>query len=95
VCYDLLVTSQNRRKDEDDVGHTSRFSSLFRVEVSQASVFESSIKTGGGVTRVVHVVPLWRLREDQVENEQVDATGYIRSAILTLSFSMYYALRVF
>jgi hypothetical protein len=30
----------------DDVGHTSKFSSLLRVEVSLAKVFQSGIKTG-------------------------------------------------
>jgi hypothetical protein len=32
------------------VGHASRSSSLLRVEASQARVFKSSLKTGGGAT---------------------------------------------
>jgi hypothetical protein len=32
------------------VGHTSRSSGLLRVEASQARVFQSGIKTGGGAT---------------------------------------------
>jgi hypothetical protein len=32
------------------VGHASRSNSLFHVEVSRGSVFQSGLKTGGGVT---------------------------------------------
>jgi hypothetical protein len=32
------------------VGHTLRSSGLLRVEASQARVFQSGIKTGGGAT---------------------------------------------
>jgi hypothetical protein len=32
------------------VGHTSRSSSLLHVEVSQTSVFQSGLKTGGCAT---------------------------------------------
>jgi hypothetical protein len=42
--------SQNQRNDEDDVGHTSRSSVLLQVEVSQYSIFQSNLKTVGGVT---------------------------------------------
>jgi hypothetical protein len=34
--FGLSVTPQNRRKDEDGVGHASRSSGLLRVEASQA-----------------------------------------------------------
>jgi hypothetical protein len=33
----------------DNVGHASRSSGLLRVEASQARVFQSCLKTGGGV----------------------------------------------
>jgi hypothetical protein len=32
------------------VGHTSRFSDLFRAETSRARVSQSGLKTGGGTT---------------------------------------------
>jgi hypothetical protein len=47
--YGLSVVPQNRREG-DDVGHTSRSSRLLYVEVNQARVFQSGLKTDGGVT---------------------------------------------
>jgi hypothetical protein len=49
LSYDLSVAPQNRWEDEDSAGHVSRFSSLLHVEVSSATVFQSGLKTGGGV----------------------------------------------
>jgi hypothetical protein len=40
VGYDLLVTSQNRRENEDDTEHASRYSSLLRLKTSRARVFQ-------------------------------------------------------
>jgi hypothetical protein len=34
----------------NDVGHASRSSGLFRVEVSLTRIFQSGLNTGGGVT---------------------------------------------
>jgi hypothetical protein len=48
--YGLSVAPQNRREDEDGVGHASRSSNLLDVEASRARVFQSGPKTGGGVT---------------------------------------------
>jgi hypothetical protein len=45
--YGLLVAPQNRRM-EVSVGHASRFTGLLHVEESQARVFQSCLKTGGG-----------------------------------------------
>jgi hypothetical protein len=45
--YGLLVAPQNRRR-EVSVGHASRFTGLLHVEESQARVFQSYLKTGGG-----------------------------------------------
>jgi hypothetical protein len=45
----LSVAPQNRRS-EVGVGHTSRSSGLLRGEASLARVFQSGLKTGGGVT---------------------------------------------
>jgi hypothetical protein len=47
--YGLSVVPQNRREG-DDVGHTSRSSRLLCVEVNQARVSQSGLKTDGGVT---------------------------------------------
>jgi hypothetical protein len=49
VGFGLSVASQNRRR-EVDAGHTSRSSGLFHVEASLARVFQSGLKTGGGMT---------------------------------------------
>jgi hypothetical protein len=49
VDIGLSVAPQNRRR-EVGVGHTSRSSGLLHVKASQVRVFQSAIKTGGGVT---------------------------------------------
>jgi hypothetical protein len=48
IGYDLSVAPQNQRED-DDVGHASRYSGLLHVEASQAKVSQSDLKIGGGV----------------------------------------------
>jgi hypothetical protein len=53
---------QNQRDDEDDVGHVSRSSDLFWLEVSRARVSQSDLKTSGGVVRMMHMTSLRRLR---------------------------------
>jgi hypothetical protein len=50
---------------------------LLRHEASQARVFQSSIKTGGGATWMVHVASTQRSRGDKAEDRRVDATGCI------------------
>jgi hypothetical protein len=47
--YGLPVMPQNRREG-NGMGHASRSSGLIRVEASRNRVFQSSLKTGGGVT---------------------------------------------
>jgi hypothetical protein len=47
VGFGLSVAPQNRWR-EVSVGHASRSSGLFYVEVSLARVFQSGLKTGGG-----------------------------------------------
>jgi hypothetical protein len=49
VGFGLSVASQNRRR-EVGAGHASRSSGLLHVEASLARVFQSGLKTGGGVT---------------------------------------------
>jgi hypothetical protein len=53
------------------VGHALRSSGLLRVEASLASRLSETRR------RVVHVAASQRLRQSQVENGRVDATGYI------------------
>jgi hypothetical protein len=50
VDYDLLIVPQNRQEDEDSVGYALRSSRMLRVEASWHMVFQSGLKTGGGVT---------------------------------------------
>jgi hypothetical protein len=47
--FGLSFASQNGWRDVD-VGHASRSSSLLGVEASLARVYQSGLKTGGGVT---------------------------------------------
>jgi hypothetical protein len=71
--------SQNKREDEDGVGHVSRSSGLRHVEVSRARISRSGLKTGGGATQMVHVASSWRSCRNQVEDGRVDTTGCIGS----------------
>jgi hypothetical protein len=48
------------------------------MEVSLARVSQSSLKTGGGAARMVHVASSWRSHGDHVEDGQVDAMGCVR-----------------
>jgi hypothetical protein len=43
VGYSLSVAPQNRREDEDGVGHALRSSILLRLEASRARVSQSSL----------------------------------------------------
>jgi hypothetical protein len=47
--FGLSVAPQNQRR-EVGTEHASRSSGLLRVEASLTRVFQSSLKTGGGVT---------------------------------------------
>jgi hypothetical protein len=61
ATYGLSVASQNQRENQDDVGHALRSSRLLCMEASRARVSQSSLKTGEGVTQMVHVASSWRL----------------------------------
>jgi hypothetical protein len=78
VGYGLSVAPQNRREDEDGAGLTLRSTSLLHLEVSRATVSQSSLKTSGGVTRMVHMASSWRSHGDEAEDGWVDAMGCIR-----------------
>jgi hypothetical protein len=77
VGYGLSVVSQNQREDEDGAGHASRSSGLLRLEASRTRVSQSSFKTDGGTTQMVHVVSSQRSRGYEVEDGRVDATSCI------------------
>jgi hypothetical protein len=77
VGYGLSVVSQNQREDEDSAGHASRSSGLLRLEASRTRVSQSSLKTDGGTTQMVHVVSSQRSRGYEVEDGRVDATSCI------------------
>jgi hypothetical protein len=47
--FGLSVTPQNGQR-EVDAGHASRSNGLLGVESSPARIFQSGLKTGGGVT---------------------------------------------
>jgi hypothetical protein len=49
VDFGLTVAPQNHQR-EVGTGHTSRSSGLLHVEESLARVFQSGLKTGGGMT---------------------------------------------
>jgi hypothetical protein len=72
VSYGLSVALQNRWEDENGVGQASRSSSLLRLKASQARVFQSGLKTGGGMTWMVHVTSSRRLRRVEAKDGQVD-----------------------
>jgi hypothetical protein len=77
VAYGLLVAPQNRREDEDGVGHVLRSSGFLRLEANQVRVSQSSLKTRGGMAQMVHVASSRRLHRDETEG-RVDAMGYIK-----------------
>jgi hypothetical protein len=66
--YGLSVAPQNQREDEDGAGHTSRSSSLLRMEASRARVFQFASKLAEARHQVVHVALSCRLHRDQVKN---------------------------
>jgi hypothetical protein len=77
VCYGLSIVPQNRREDEDSVGHASRSSGLLHLEANRARVSQSSLKTGGGAARMLHMISSWWSRGSEAKDGRVDATGYI------------------
>jgi hypothetical protein len=60
------------------VGHVLRSSGLLRLKVSRVRVFQSSLKTGGGATWMVHVASSQRSHGEEAEDGCVDAMGCIR-----------------
>jgi hypothetical protein len=61
----------------DAVGHTSRSSSLLRMEASRARVSQFASKLVEVRRRVVHVAPSQRLCRVQAEDGRVDAMDCI------------------
>jgi hypothetical protein len=60
------------------VGHMLRSSDLLRLEVNQARVSQSGLKTGGGMASMVHVLSSRRFRGVEAEDKWVDTTGCIK-----------------
>jgi hypothetical protein len=48
VGYGLSVAQQNRREDEDGVGHMLRSSGLLRLEASPTRISQFCLKAGEG-----------------------------------------------
>jgi hypothetical protein len=65
-------------EDKNGTGYMFRSSGLLHLEVSQARVFQSSLKTSGGAAQMMHMASWWRSHEDEAEDGWVDATGCIR-----------------
>jgi hypothetical protein len=59
------------------VGHASRSSSLLHVEASLARVSQSGLKTAGGAMVGGARGTIAKVASRQVEDERVDATGYV------------------
>jgi hypothetical protein len=94
VGYDLLDVTQSRWEDEDSMGHAPRSTDLLRLEASWARVFQSSLKTGRGTARMVHMALSWRSRGYDAKDRQVDARAASVSSTPTLPFLLYWAIRV-
>jgi hypothetical protein len=59
------------------VGHSLRSSGLLHLEVSQARVSQSSLKTGITAAWMMHVTSSRRSRGDEAEDGRVDAMSCI------------------
>jgi hypothetical protein len=59
------------------VEHASRSSGLLHLEATQARVSQCASKLSEGQRREVHMASSWRTRKDEVEDERVNAMGYI------------------
>jgi hypothetical protein len=55
----------------------SRSSGLLHIEASRARDSQSGLKTAGGATRMMHMTSSRRLRQDQVDDGQIDATSCV------------------
>jgi hypothetical protein len=75
VGYGLSVVPQNWQEDEDGAGHASRSSSLFRLKISQARVFQSGLKTARGVALVVHMASSRMLHRSEAKDGWFDGVG--------------------
>jgi hypothetical protein len=68
----------------------SRSSGLLLLEVSQAKVSQSGLKTGGDAAQMVHVASSRRLRRVEAKDGRADTMGCTGPFYPpTLSFSMY------
>jgi hypothetical protein len=86
----LSIMQQNRRKDEDGVGHTLRSSGVFRLEASRVRISQSVLKTSEGAAWMMHVSSSQRSREDEVKDGWVGVIGYIK--LFYSSFAVFIGL---
>jgi hypothetical protein len=70
------------------VGHASGFNGLLQLKVSQARVFQSSLKTGGGATRMMHVASSGRVEMKPKTDRLMRWVASI-SSTSTLPFLLY------
>jgi riboflavin synthase alpha subunit len=67
------------------VGHVLRFSGLLGVEARLDRVSQSDIKTGESATTGGACVTIAEVGRRQVEDERVDAMGYVRPCYPTFT----------
>jgi hypothetical protein len=72
----LSVVPQNRREDEDDVGHVSRSSGLLRLEGSWDRVSQSNLKTDGDTAQMVHVTLSLRSHGSEAKDNRSNGVEY-------------------
>jgi hypothetical protein len=89
VGYGLSVAAQNRREDEDGVGHASRSSGLLCLKASRARVSQSSLKTGVGAAWMVYVASSWRSCGDEAKDKRLMRRAASDSSTSTLPFLLY------
>jgi hypothetical protein len=87
VGYGLFDVPQNRREDEDDARHALRSSGLRCLKVSRVMVSQSTLKTGRGAAWTMHV-------EMKPKTDGSMRWAPLNSSTPTLSFSLYYAIRI-
>jgi hypothetical protein len=88
--YGLSVAPQNQQEYEDDAGYASRSSGLLHLKASQVRIFQSGIKTGGGVAWIMHMSLLRRLRRVEAKDGWVDAMGCVGA--FHPNFAVFYVL---
>jgi hypothetical protein len=92
VGYGISVVPQNRREDEDGVGHVMRSSSLLRLKASGDMVSQSDLKTSRNMTWMVHMTSSRRSCADKTKDDWVDTKGCI--GLFYPNFTVFIALGI-